>query len=1238
MQYANAMTLLKGWASCRLHPVALLLAFCVLLSLALSGARAAIDNTARAVGVFNGSAVFSAPSVQSIPVIPANPLIAVDKVGVLNDDDGTPGLTAGDTISYTITVTNPGNISLTGVTVTDPLIALTFVGGDADNDFRLDPTETWTYTGNYTITNFDLATNGLGDGDIDNTVTADSTESAPATDTEETLIDPNVSLLVSKVGTLNDDDGTPGLSDGDTISYVISVENNGIADLTNVVVTDTLTQSGSSQSLTTLFVGGDTNSDNTINAGETWTYSASYPITQADIDDGGNIVNTATVTTDQIGPRDGVDTQVLGGFVDAFTMTKLASLVDGDADALADAGETINYTFRFTNIGNRTLANLLPIDPLPGLSAILCSNDIDNDGDIDLLLPGQTLDCTATYTVTPTDVGNGTVDNTATSSATRINGVVPVIEDDTANDNSTMTPTDSNFEIDVNKTVASAVEVLPNVVEIEYLIEITNLAPVTQTNVTAEDDVAGGIVAPAQLIGDATIVGFSGFSGPGIQNAAFDGNTVTQLLSGDVQLAPLATGEIRVRAQIDRRAQLLSTLNTALVTTDQIPGTVPSDDPNETPGDPNDVNPTPFGLPDQDQDGSPDTNESPTGDRDGDGVPDAVDYDPTGYFYCEEDGRILSGGLISIQNVSGGGTQTGIGSSNNITILQDGSAGFYQFYVTAPGTYRLIATLPPGGNASTTTTSSGSLDVTSLLPSNPGVLGSGEVGSTGVLADFTSAANPFFTEFVIESGDPAIFNNNIPLMFCGTPSVIANKEIASAPVTQGDGSANLTYRVTLENNGSTQVNEVSLSDDMAAVFGAGNFTLINTSIETAPVGFGATIDPFFDGNANTSLLTTAPAGNLAIGESVSVLIELNVDVAPGTYINTVVGSGLNPLTSASLPDVTASVPVVISAPTATSGVIAVKRTPVASAPLGGVVPYTITFENTGALDVTGADFVDALPAGFTYVAGSATIDGTPVEPTMVNKQLVWSGQTIPAGATVTIEIRAVLGAGITGTEFTNFAFVRNPADNSLISNRAAATISLEIESVFQCSQIVGRVFDDLDKDGYHDTGEPGLGGVRVVSVNGLLITTDQYGRYHVACDAIPDDRIGSNYILKLDDRTLPTGYRLTSENPRVVRITQGKLVKLNFAAANLRVISLALADESFKPGSESLTEHALRDVARILPLLEEEPSVLKITHEGATDNRGLKKPRLKAVRALIEQAWAARSRPHKLIVEVAEAR
>ena len=73
--------------------------------------------------------------------------------------------------------------------------------------------------------------------------------------------------------------------------------------------------------------------------------------------------------------------------------------------------------------------------------------------------------------------------------------------------------------------------------------------------------------------------------------------------------------------------------------------------------------------------------------------------------------------------------------------------------------------------------------------------------------------------------------------------------------------------------------------------------------------------------------------------------------------------------------------------------------------------------------------------------------------------------------------------------------------------------------------------------------------VRLVTVKGQIITTDADGRYHIACADIPDGDRGSNFILKVDVRSLPTGYRLTTENPGLVRLTSGKLAKLNFGAS-----------------------------------------------------------------------------------------
>ena len=96
--------------------------------------------------------------------------------------------------------------------------------------------------------------------------------------------------------------------------------------------------------------------------------------------------------------------------------------------------------------------------------------------------------------------------------------------------------------------------------------------------------------------------------------------------------------------------------------------------------------------------------------------------------------------------------------------------------------------------------------------------------------------------------------------------------------------------------------------------------------------------------------------------------------------------------------------------------------------------------------------------------------------------------------------------------------------------------------------------------------EPGIPGVRMATPNGLLITSDAEGRFHVPCPMVPNPDRGSNFIMKLDARSLPSGFRVTTENPRDVRLTRGKLVKLNFGATVHRVVRVELSGAAFTAG------------------------------------------------------------------------
>lgn len=1125
---------------------------------------------------------------------------------------------AGAALAYTVTIENTGNVPLTGVTANDPMTTLDCGDGTA-TIATLAVGATQTCSANYTVTQADMDASSTLSNTV--TVTDDGTYSLSETASANVAIVQTPGMVVSKSGTLNDDDGIAGVSAGDTIAYTVTVENTGNVSLTNVTPTDPL--------VTLALDSGDTDSDNEIDPGETWLFTGSYPLTQADIDsDGGgdgNIENTATVSTDQT-PDGTANTDVALNINPAMEVVKSATLNDDDGNPGLTAGDTIDYTVTLTNTGNIRLTSINVSDPYVTLT--LQSGDTNSDNRLDV---GEVWTYGGTTIVTQSDLdtlggGDGDIDNTVTVTSDQL-------PPQTADHELPIAPVSA---LEIKKTATAPVQQFPTIFSFDYQLTVRNTGAVTQTGIRITDDVAAA-VTPATLIG-VPAVAASGFAGAGGVNGGYDGASDTQLLTGDVQLAPGDIALITISVTIDTGAQSISGLNTAFATSDQISTPVESDDPTQTPGDPSDTNPTPEGIPDSDGDGAVDGDEDDTADRDGDGDANEVDYDPTGYFYCQADGRILSGGLITVENLTAGGSQTGVGASNGIVIVRDGSDGSYQFHATQPGTYQLSYTLPPDGIASTDRLSSGTTDLTSYLPDNPAVLGSGEFGATGYLADFTAASNPFFTRFEIEAGDPALFNNNIPLQYCGSPSLSAAKSVSAGPDVQPDFSSNVQYRLTLTADGDEPVNNVQMVDDLAAVFGAGNFSVTGAVIDSAPVGFTASADPFYDGSANTALLTAG--GSLEPGESVTVLLDVNVTAASGIYDNTLVVSGTSPLDGTPIPSTSDNAQITIASPT---GQLTVEKTAVPGrAPLGAPVAYTITVRNGGSIPATGIDIVDLMPNGMSYIPDSARVDGTSNEPeqgdapgysSSSGRALIWRGIDIPAGGSVTVTLTTAINASASAQEFENLAYGYSPGTGEIVTNIARAKVLLEIEPVFQCSDVIGRVFDDKDKDGYYDDGEPGLPGVRLATPNGLLIVTDKFGRYSIACGAIPDAEIGSNFLLKLDTATLPTGYRVTSENPRVVRLTQGKLAKLNFAAANLRVIRLEVNDASFGEGSERPSAATVRSLGRLLPLADEEASLLRIVYAAPDVDRVLARRRLEGLETLIDSAWAAKPRSHALSVE-----
>ncbi len=345
------------------------------------------------------------------------PAIAIVKEGTLDANC--------TNIDYTFTVTNESanNQILDNVAVTDLDLALVLAGpsGDEDNDTFLDPDETWTYTASYPITATDL-----NNGQVDNNATVDAhvlgmpaitvtdishpSDTALDGPTQTDLSGCAPAIAIVKDGTVD--------ANCTNIDYTFTVTNESANNqiLDNVVVTDL--------DLALVLAGpfGDANTIGALDPDETWTYTASYPITATDLNNG-QVDNSATVDAHVLGfPAITVtdDSHPTDVNADGPTQTDLSGCAPAIAivkDGTVDANCTnIDYTFTVTNesANNQILDNVVVTDL--DLALVLAGpfGDANTIGALD---PGEIWTYTASYPITATDLNNGQVDNNATVDA-----------------------------------------------------------------------------------------------------------------------------------------------------------------------------------------------------------------------------------------------------------------------------------------------------------------------------------------------------------------------------------------------------------------------------------------------------------------------------------------------------------------------------------------------------------------------------------------------------------------------------------------------------------------------------------------------------------------------------------------------------------------------------------------------------------------------------------------------------
>ena len=373
--------------------------FEVLVDDPLAGGITELTNT-----VFVNSSQQPTFATDSVTDPIAFPDVALTKTLLSNaDEDGSGDVSVDDTLTYEFVATNTGATDLTDVTISDPLAGLSALSCTPAQPAALAVGEALTCTATYTVTQADVNA-----GQIDNTATVDALDPGgnPLSETDDETVPINRIAAVTIVKSLQTPLGGVGV--GDSLDYDFLVTNTGNVDLDDVAVTDPL-------------VGGPvTCPQTTLAPAESMTCSASYTVTQVDVD-AGQVANTATVDADDPDGSPVTDTDdelaILEQSPSIGLVKSLLANADEDASGDVSLGDTLTYQFVATNDGDVTLNNVTVTDPLPGLSGLTCAPVAGSS-----LAPTETMTCTATYSVTQADVDAGQIDNTATVEGTSTTG------------------------------------------------------------------------------------------------------------------------------------------------------------------------------------------------------------------------------------------------------------------------------------------------------------------------------------------------------------------------------------------------------------------------------------------------------------------------------------------------------------------------------------------------------------------------------------------------------------------------------------------------------------------------------------------------------------------------------------------------------------------------------------------------------------------------------------------------
>lgn len=358
----------------------------------------------------------------------ASSIITVNQtVGLVKEADISSFVGAGETINYTYTVTNNGPLPInTGqnIQINDDKIGIINCP-NITTDIAVGGT--LVCNASYVTTATDASANsvvniaiaGIGTGTQSFATRLQSSPDSetvireiPAISLTKTASSPTVAA--GAINTLTDA--------GDTIAYSYTVNNTGNVPIENVIVSDAGPTFNGNANTGTLSVISPSSA--TIPVSGSQLFTATYTISQQDVDNSAGLLNAVQNTASATGASTGgviaisnessAESTIAGGA--EMEVIKIAS-----SNINVPVGTIITYSYRVTNTGNQTISNITLNDvhngsgttPIPGGEAL--TNDVgqlndSNDtisgtnGSWDSLAPGDEITFTATYEVTQQDI------------------------------------------------------------------------------------------------------------------------------------------------------------------------------------------------------------------------------------------------------------------------------------------------------------------------------------------------------------------------------------------------------------------------------------------------------------------------------------------------------------------------------------------------------------------------------------------------------------------------------------------------------------------------------------------------------------------------------------------------------------------------------------------------------------------------------------------------------------------